>query len=339
MKLPIRVLKTICRLMLWLILLTGVGWAFGALWFDFPVSTLRHAVACTFVVLVIATCIILRSSAWLGQGLVAFSVVAVACWWSTLKPSLDRDWQEDVSQLPWADIQGEVITLHNVRNFEYRSSTDYEPAWQTRQIALSQISGVDLFINYWGSPWMAHPIVSFQVTGEKPLCFSIETRKEKGESYSALGGLYRQFELYYVVADERDAVRLRTNIRSGETSYLYRTRMTAEKARERFMEYVTRINELRQQPSWYHAITSNCTTAIRSQRAEDRRLPWDWRLIVNGKGDELLYDQHLIFDEGLPFHELRACALINEAAKAADTSPEFSFLIRQRRPGFSMIQP
>lgn len=338
MKLCVRILKAACRLMLGLILLIGVAWASGALWFDFPVSTLRHAVACSFVVLVTATWIMMRKSAWLGRGVVALSVVAVACWWGTLKPRLDRDWQEDVSQLPWADIQGEVITLHNVRNFDHRSTTDYKPEWQTRQVRLSQISGVDLFINYWGSPWMAHPIVSFQIMGEKPLCFSIETRKEKGESYSALGGLYRQFELYYVVADERDVVRLRTNIRPGETSYLYRTRMTAEKARERFMEYVTRINQLRQQPSWYHALTSNCTTAIRGQRVEARRLPWDWRLIVNGKGDELLYDQHLIFDDGLPFQELRSRALINEAARAADASPDFSSLIRQHRPGFSMIQ-
>ena len=330
-----RLLAWTARLLIWMLLMAGIAWAFGALWFDFPWHGLRHAAAVLFALAALAMLMMTRKRAWLGRVEAAAWVGLVAVWWTSLKPSLDRDWQPEVARLPWAEIEGDKITLHNVRNFDHRRATDPEQAWQTRVLHLSQITGVDIFINYWGSPWMAHPIISFQVAGEKPVCFSIETRKEKGEAYSALGGLYRQFELYYVVADERDVVRLRAAIRPGETSYLYRTHMSPERARGRFMDYVDTINALHQQPRWYHAITSNCTTAIRGQRQAEDRLPWDWRLIVNGKGDELLYDRKLIADDGLPFVHLRARALINEAAAQADESPDFSSAIRQNRPGFS----
>ena len=128
-----------------------------------------------------------------------------------------------MAQEPWAEINGDEVTLHNVRNCDYRTETDYTPRWETRTVRLSQLTGIDLAINYWGSPWMAHPIASFQFADAPPLCFSIETRKEIGESYSAIGGLYRQFELIYIVADERDVIRVRTNFRHGEDVYLYRT--------------------------------------------------------------------------------------------------------------------
>lgn len=325
------------RLAVWVILLTAVMWAFGALWFDLPWSGLRHTAAIMFAVMTLIVLVIsrIKKRPWSGKAVIAASVGVTALWWSSLKPSQERDWQAEVARLPWAEIEGDRITLHNVRNFDHRRATDLEQGWQTRAFHLSQITGVDIFINYWGSPWMAHPIISFQIAGDKPVCFSIETRKEKGEGYSAIGGLYRQFELYYVVADERDVVRLRAAIRPGETSYLYRTRMSPERARQRFMEYVRTVNSLHQQPRWYHAVSSNCTTAIRGQREAGDRLPWDWRMLVNGKGDELLYDQKLIVDEGLPFSQLRIRALINEAAAQADESPDFSAAIRKNRPGFS----
>jgi hypothetical protein len=134
----------------------------------------------------------------------------VLAWWLTLKPSNDGNWQPDVAQLAWADIEGDQFTFHNVRNCDYRTDTDYTPHWETRTVRLSQITGIDLAIDYWGSPWIAHPIVSFQFADTPPLCFSIETRKTVGQSYSAIGGLYRQYTLIYLVADERDVIRLRT---------------------------------------------------------------------------------------------------------------------------------
>ncbi|MBE7498232.1 MAG: DUF4105 domain-containing protein [Verrucomicrobiaceae bacterium] len=331
MKLVVRVGKKLGSCLVWLLLLLAAAWAFGALHFDFPVF--RDVIAGFFVVGVGMALFLPRGfwkrTAW------AFALCGVVlAWWLTLTPRADRNWQPDVAELPWAEIQGDEVTLHNVRHFDYRTATDFTPRWETRTMRLSQLTGVDMFVNYWGSPWMAHPIVSFQFADAQPICFSIETRKEVGEKYSAIGGLYRQFELYVVVADERDVIRLRTSIRPGEESYLYRTLITPEKARERFMEYVTTLNELRTQPRWYNAITTNCTTAIRGQHPAGKRLPWDWRILVNGKADSLLYERGYIETGGLPFAVLREKALINPAARAADQSTDFSRLIRVGRPGF-----
>jgi hypothetical protein len=201
-------------------------------------------------------------------------------------------------------------------------------------VRLSNLTGIDLAINYWGSPWMAHPIASFQFADAPPLCFSIETRKEIGESYSAIAGFFRQFELIYVVADERDVIRVRTNFRRGEDVYLYRTTASPEKARERFMDYIVALNELHSHPLWYNAATTNCTTTIRTQHATTHRAPWDWRILLNGKADEMMFERGALATGGLPFAELKTRALINAAANAADARPDFSRLIRTGLPGF-----
>lgn len=309
------------------------AWSFGALHYDFPV--LKNAVSLMFLLGVLAALIVLRETRK-KLTVVCGSFLLVLAWWLTQQPRNDRNWQPDVAQAAWAEIKGDEITLHNVRNCEYRTATDYTPQWETRTVRLSQMTGVDIFVNYWGSPYMAHPIVSFQFADALPLCFSIETRKEVGEKYSAIGGIYRQYELIYTVADERDVVRLRTNYRKDEESYLYHTKVSPDRARTRFMEYITTLNSLCEQPRWYNAITTNCTTAIRSQHPASERLPWDWRMLVNGKGDEMLYEQNGIVTEGLPFAELKRRALINTVAQAADRSPDFSRLIRADRPGFTI---
>ena len=248
------------------------------------------------------------------------------------EPSNDRAWQSDVAQTAWAEIKGDEVTVHNVRNCEYRTETDFTPRWESRTYRLSQITGMDLAVMYWGSPWMAHPIVSFRFADALPLCFSIETRKAIGQSYSALRGLYRQYTLIYIVADERDSIRVRSNYRHGEDVYLYRTMASPAQARARFLEYVNAINTLRDHPQWYNAITTNCTTNIRTQRSVNERAPWDWRMLVNGKADEMLYQHHLIATAGLPFSELKQRSLINNRARAADEDPDFSRVIREELP-------
>jgi hypothetical protein len=191
---------------------------------------------------------------------------------------------------------------------------------------------MDLFIMYWGSPWMAHPIVSFRFADALPLCFSIETRKTIGQEYSALRGLFRQYTLIYIVADERDSVRVRSKYRHGEDVYLYRTLASPEQSRARFLEYINATNTLRDHPRWYNALTSNCTTNIRTQRSMNKRTPWDWRMLVNGKADEMLYERHLIATGGLPFAELKERSHINKRANAADQDPDFSRQIREDMP-------
>jgi uncharacterized protein DUF4105 len=264
---------------------------------------------------------------WLVGACLAAGFVVVLTWWLTLRPSNDRAWQPDVARTAWAEIDGDRVTLHNVRNCAYRTETDYTPQWETRVIYLSRLRGIDLAITYWGSKWMAHPIVSFQFDNAPPICFSIETRLEVGEEFSSIGGLYRRCELIYVCADERDVIRVRSNFRHGEDVYLYRTTATAAAARQRFLEYLATLNSLHNHARWYNAVTTNCTTSIRAQHAATQRAPWDWRVLLNGFLDQMLYE-HGALAGGLPFPQLKERAHINAAARVANDAPDFSERIR-----------
>ena len=323
--------RLIITLSVAVVALIGAAWAFGAVWFDAPFGNGNKIVAALLGIAFVIVLVFVRPF-WRKLALFAILFGAILMWWLTLKPSNEGNWQNDVAQLGWADINGDEVTLHNVRNCDYRTETDYTARWETRVVRISQMTGVDLAINYWGSPWMAHPIISFQFADAPPVCFSIETRKKVGQIYDAIGGLYRQFELIYIVADERDVIRVRTNYRKGEDVYLYRTTISPAQARGRFFGYIQSLNTLRDKPRWYNAVTTNCTTSIRTQHPPGERMPWDWRILLNGKGDELMYERHLIVSGGLPFTELKARSLINARAKAADASPDFSQLIRVGLP-------
>lgn len=324
-----RVLSLLGSVFTWSILSLGVLWAFGALWYDFPVSGYRQLAACLLVGVVILMLLFVRPR-WRAKLGVAFIILLVIVWWSSLQPRQYMDWKPEVALLPFATIDDEMVTIRNVRNFDYRTEQDFTPRYELRRVDLRNLRGLDIFICYWGSPYMAHPILSFDFGKDGRVCFSIETRPVRGQAYSAIGGLYRQFALTYIVADERDVIRVRTNYRKGEDVYLYR--LNDRFVRESFLEYIRTVNELHETPRWYNAITGNCTSAIRQQRSAAERAPWDWRMLVNGFGDELLYQIGRI-DQSLPFAELKRRSCINGRAQAANDSPDFSACIRQGLPG------
>ena len=311
----------------WLVSLVCAAWAVGAVYFDSPWPALRPLGA-TLLALVFAAAVLSLPGGWhkLAALLAGFGVVLA--WWLTLQPSNTREWQPNVARTARAEIDGDVVTLHNVRYCDYRTPTDYTPRWETRTVCLSALTGIDVATVYWGSPWIAHIILSFQFADALPLCFSIETRMEVGEKYSALAGFFRLYELIYVVADERDVLRVRTNFRHDNDVYLYRTAATPAHARAYFLEYLRALNQLHDHPRWYHAVRANCLTSILSQSDPTHRTKWDWRLLINGRVDQLLFERRNLIADGLPFPELKARSLINPAARAAGDSPEFSRLIR-----------
>jgi hypothetical protein len=327
-----RVAGWLARAGIGLVLLLMIAWPVAALRFDVRVPVLNLTLAVAFFLAQIAAWIFLKRR-WAAVGVTAGSFLVVLAWWLTLQPSNSRDWQADVALLPYADIEGNKITIHNVRNCDYRTETDFEVRHHDMTFALDDVQTADLFLVYWGSPHIAHTMVSFGLKDGEYVCFSIETRKEKGEGYSAVRGLFRQFELTYVVADERDLVRLRTNFRKGEEVYLYRLRGTPEQARRFLLDYLERMNQLRERPQWYNAVTDNCTTALRTQRAAAQRAPWDWRLLANGHGDELLYERARI-DTSLPLAELKERSHINAQARSTGDVADFSARIRAGLPGF-----
>lgn len=325
-----RVLAVIGDLALRGVLLVLTLWAVTALYLDFPVPSLRIPFAVAYFAAVLALWIAVKRR-WLAATSTFCAFALILGGWLSIKPSNDRDWQPDLKTLAYAEIEGDKVLLHNIRNCDYRTETDFDVRYYDKTLSLEQIRTADLFMVYWGSPHMAHTMVSFGLEGGEYVCFSIETRKEKGEGYSAIKGLFRQFELIYIVADERDVVRLRTNYRPGEEAYLYRLRCTPDQARELFLSYLGRINSLRRNPEWYSAITHNCTTSIRMQRAAADRSPWDWRMLANGHSDTLLYERGIIFTN-IPLSELKQKCHVNTRAKAADKAEAFSQQIREGLP-------
>jgi hypothetical protein len=313
------------------LLLLATLWAAAALYFDVRIGWLRVLLVLAYLLTLLAFWVF-ANGRWLKLAFTAAGFLAVLGWWLSLRPSNERDWQPDLALLPYAEINNNQITLHNIRNCDYRTETDFDVRHYDKTFDLETISTADLFLVYWGSPYMAHTMISFGLNDDDYVCFSIETRKEKGEGFSALRGLFRQFELTYVMADERDLVRLRTNYRKSEEVHLYRLRGSPKQARKLFLDYVHHMNSLRQRPEWYNAITDNCTTGIRTQRAVVDRSPWDWRMLVNGFADELLYQRGLIATN-LPVAELKERCHINQRARAITNLADFSRGIRQDLPG------
>jgi hypothetical protein len=318
------------------VLLALACWASLAILYSNLPDFLRPWIAGVFGLASIVAIVGRYSSRWARLGfLAAFAVVLV--WWLLMPPSNIRNWQPDVALLPWAEIQGSRVTIHNIRNCDYRTETDYTVRHYDKTFDLDKLKSVDLSLVYWGSPSIAHTMFSFGFEGEGFICFSIETRKEVGEEYSTIKGFFRQYEITYVVADERDLIGLRTNYR-GEQVYLYRLHASADLIRKVFLDYLREINSLKERPEWYNALTDNCTTSIRGHIAPfNPGARFDWRIIVNGFIDEMLYERKTV-DTGLPFGELKKRSLINNKAKGLDKSPDFSRLIRVGLPGMEVNQ-
>ena len=316
-----------------LILLSIMGWETLAVYFSNLPEPLRLPGAIGVALASICILLIVRPA---GRSISIFLCVfaIVIFWFLLIPPSNDRNWQPDVARLAWAEIDGDRIRVHNIRNFDYRSETDYTPAYYNKQFDLRQLEAVDVVAVYWMGPAIAHVFLSFGFTGGDYLAISIEARKEKGEGYSTIKGFFRQYELYYVVADERDVIRLRTNYRHDppEEVYVYRAQNgTIENGRRLFLEYMITLNALKARPEFYNTLTTNCTTNIwLNTRFNPNLLPFSWKILASGYGPEYLYENGLM-DTSVPFPELEKRAHINDRAHVADTAADFSFRIRDGR--------
>ena len=265
------------------------------------------------------------------------SFIFLFYWWNSIEPSNNRDWQTDVEKLAWADIQGNLVTVHNIRNFEYHTEMDYTPGYYSKTYDVSQLTSVDLLAIYWMGPAIAHTLLSFGFENGDHLAISIEIRKEKTESYSTIKGFFKQYELYYVVADERDVIRLRTNYRKNppEDVYLYRTQRPIENGRRLFMAYMQRINMLKDKPEFYNTLIDNCTTGIwMNTQINPGHVPLSWKILASGYVPEYLYEVGRL-DQSLSFAELQRVSLVNERAQVADKAADFSARIREGLPSMS----
>ena len=309
------------------------AWGMLAIYYsDYQHETLKTCCAGLFGIATVSAFIVLpnRRRTLLWFGVVCAVLVA---WWSLIEPSNSRDWQEDVAVLPYAHIQGDLVTIHNIRNFAYRTDTDFDARYYDRTFDLNKLDSADLITSYWMGDAIAHVMLSFGFGGAYYVTFSIEIRKEKTEAYSVIKGFFKQYELVYVVGDERDLIRLRTSFRNPkEDVYMYRLRMPPERRRLLFMEYIQKINKLKAKPEFYHTLTTNCTTNIVTHvQAFGGSLRYTWKILLSGYTPQYVYELGGL-DTSLPFEVLRRKSLINERADRADNDPGFSEKIREGLP-------
>ena len=318
-----------------LIALAFAGWGALALWFRAPFPPLRIGLCAVWLTVMLSALVGLIAG-WRRKA-VSVLVVAIAAllaWWSTLSPASERDWAPDVARTVRGVVAGERLTLTDVRNFEWRSEDDFTPRWETRSYDLSKLASVDLIADYWAGEAIAHTMVSFGFSDGQFLIWSIELRRVRGQAYSALAGFFKESELVTVAGDERDLIRLRTNLR-GEDLRLYRLNASSELARKALLAYVEAANDLAAEPRWYNTVTTNCTTDVfKIARLVEPSFPLDWRVLVSGYFPDYAYD-HGALDRTLPFAELRERAKIAPRARFAGAaqSADFSEAIRTGVPG------
>ena len=307
-----------------------IAWATLAIYYsNLPWPGLRLGLAGAFAAFAIWA--LWLSRRWLMPVAFVALFLGVVAWWISISPSHDRDWRRDVAVMPRAIIDGDRVRLTGVRNFDYRTRDDFTVRYEEREVQLSHLTGLDFYVSYWSEGLVGHTFLSFIFDNAPPLSISIETRPEVGEGFAPIASLFKQFELIYVVGDERDLVGVRTNHRR-ETVYLYRLNTSPDDARRLLMVYLARINELADRPEFYHLLSNSCTiNIIRYANAAGRAGRFNIRHLLNGLIDSYLYHSGRV-DTTLPFDELRRRSLINEAAQAADGAPDFSQRIRASLP-------
>lgn len=295
---------------------------------SFPWAWARVVSACAFVLVTIGLFIWTRPR-W--RALVAFLAMfaLIFGWFALIPASNDRHWQPDVARTAEAEFKGDTLTVRNVREFRYRGEHDYDEHWETRTYDLSQLVGLDLMFVYWGPKDIAHTMFSFAFADGQRLVVSVEARKEVGEQYAPLRSLFKQFELIYIIGDERDLIGLRSNYR-GEDVYLFPTTLEPSERRALLVDILTRADALGRVPEFYAPIKANCTTTLLGHlnKVRDFKLPLSISVLLNGRMPRLAYERGQLPRDG-SYEEVMARYLINGRAKEGGDGPGFSERIRE----------
>lgn len=325
-------LRSVLGALVGVVVFLSGAWGALALWYQLPggsVGRTLGSVVWALLVVALVALAISRRSLWplAGYGL---AMLALLIWWWNIHPSNNRVWADDVAHLLRGEVHGHRVTLHNVRDFDWRSDSDYDARWETRDYDLDHLVSADAILSYWDSRAIAHAMISFGFDDGRHVVFSVEIRKKKGEAFSEIGGFFKQFEMILVAADEHDIVRVRTNVR-GEDDYLYPMTLERDTMRALFLSYVEAANRLAERPAFYNTITSNCTTLVyRMARQLNPGLPMDIRLLLTGYLQGYLRDNGAI-DASQPADVQRAAARITDKARRTGPTDDFSRAIRAPR--------
>lgn len=320
-------------------LLLSSIWAVFALWYQAPGGVVGRVMLCGLWLLGMAGCVYwlwAGQSGW--QGLLGYLLpfCVLLLWWANIKPSHARDWADDLAHISTGEIAQHRVRLDNVRNFEWRSTSDYDIRWERREYDLRRLRTVDMITSYWGLASVAHVLVSFGFDDGEHIAFSVEIRREEHERFSEIGGFFKQFELSIIASDERDVVRVRSNVRN-EDLWLYRINLKPADARELFRSFVLQANRLEEHPRFYHTVTGNCTTIVYSMMKKIvEGLPLDHRLLLTGHLPAYVHEVGGMMP-GLSLEEAQQRGRITRRAREAGDDPQFSALIRQGVPGWENL--
>lgn len=260
-----------------------------------------------------------------------FLLLAFCAWFFSLEASHDRAWSPEQSRLARATVEGDRVHLTNVRSFRWRSGTEAEERWLDRDVLLSDVTGLDVIVSSWGWRDLVHTIVSFTIANGDPLTISIESRREVGEPFDPIRGALRQYEILDVIADEEDLLTLRA-VHRGEQLWLYRTNTEAQLSRRLLVHYLEEVESIAAEPAFYDSFSRNCSTATRTHvAAVGVADTWDWRVVLNGHVDELLYERGLL-DDSRSLEVLRRESEITERVRELDGQPDFSSRLREGIP-------
>ena len=328
------------RILFSLLLLPAAAWGLLALNFQLPFNAAQNAfIQITWVGLSGYALYLLWRGYW-KTGLILYLVLhgELLLWWNDIEPSHQREWAQICGPMTTGEINGDLVTLHNVRNFAWKSETDFTERWETRQYDLQRLRSVDLITSHWSMESIAHVLVSFGFENGDFVTFTVEIRKEKNEAFSSLGGFFKQFELSLMASDERYAIAVRPNIR-GENTYLYRITMPAKLRRALFLSYVEQANALATTPRFYNTITANCTTLVYTmlQKITGDLFPLDPRLLLTGYLPSYIKEQDGLIS-GVELQQLRELGWINQRSQEFAGRSDYSIRIREGVPGW-MYKP
>lgn len=312
-------------MLFWPILAIGGLLGGTALHVQFPQA---RWVVWLFVLALLAVAVLRVVTPW-GWHALALCAVLVGGWYLSLTPRQDRDWAPELSRIVSADIDGPIVTLHDVRDFRWHDRDNGEARWRDMVVNLDQLQSADMITSVWSSPKIAHLLVSFGFADGQRVVFSVEIRRERDESFSSIGGFFRQFELALIAATEEDIVKLRTNHRVEDVR-LYSLRLTPEQLRPLFLAYLELGNNLTRSPEFYNTVTANCTTVVwQLVRVLKPDLPLHRGLLLSGLLPDWLYQLGVLDGEG-NLDALRESARITDRARAAPEGADFSAVIRAR---------
>ncbi len=304
------------------------GWAALALYYcSFPSLAVLRVLAAIFYLSMVIIFVFLSQRHARDFLLSLLGFVAVVIWFSTIQPKAGGQYPPELT-MPFVELKGDVVRIHNVRYCTYRTAKDFDVHYEKRSYRLNDLETLDLLVNYWGMKAIAHTFLSFGFSDGQYVSVSVEIRPEVGKTYDMLQGFFKQYQLIYVWADERDLIGLRTNYKKEEV-YLYRVDLSRENIRKMFMSMIKATNDIYNKPQFYNTLTQSCTNTLANHviDAKIAKIPFWKRRILTGTVDRRLYEAGFL-DQSLPFAQLRQRAHIDARAQAAGQGPQFSARIR-----------